>query len=95
MKQKTQEEDFVTKIAKMTMVMNKGVKTRWKVVTTQVFTTVGLFVEISTSIEKSKSSIEVPPSLRQPSVIVTSNSPVTSSSFFSFFFFGSTLQSHL
>ena len=45
---------YGTKRANMSTVMNEGVKTRYKTVTAQVFTVVGISVEFSTSILKSK-----------------------------------------
>ena len=79
----------------MSTVMNEGVKICCKSVTTQVFTVVGLLVELCTAIAKPKGSLEASPSIRQPSVTITSNSPVIYPFLFSSFFFSSTLQSHL
>ena len=56
--------------------MNEGVEVSCKSVMEQVFTLVDLIVKLSTSISKSKVWIEVFPSIRQPSVTVTSNSNV-------------------
>ena len=63
-KQKTYEQIYGMTRAKMSTVMNEGVKISFKVVTTQLFTVVGLLVEISTAIEKSKGSIVAYPSIR-------------------------------
>ena len=79
--------------AKMSTVMNKGVDIHCEAVTTQVFRV--LLVELGTSIEKSKGSLGAYPSIRQPSVTVTSNSPVVYFFLLSSFFFSITLQSHL
>ena len=89
------ENKYGTTRAKMSMVMNEGVKIHCRSITTQVFTVVGLLVEIDKSIEKSKGRPEASLSTRYPSVTVTSTSPVIYSSFFSSFLFSSALQSHL
>ena len=60
----------------MSTVTNKGVNSPCKAVTTQVFTLVGLLVELVTAIEKIKGSIEASPFIIEPPVTVTSNSPV-------------------
>ena len=44
--------------------MNKGVEINCKAVTAQVFTVVGILVELGTSIAKSKGSIDASPSIR-------------------------------
>ena len=79
----------------MSTLMNEGVDIRCKLVTTQVFTVVGLLVELGKAIAKPKCSIEAYPSIRQMSVTVTSGSPVIYYSLFSSSFFSSTLKSHL
>ena len=48
----------------MSIVTNKGVKINCKAVTTQVFSLLGLIVELGTSIERSKGSIEEYTSIR-------------------------------
>ena len=48
----------------MSTVINKRVKIHCKAVTTQVFTLVGLLVELGTAIEKSKGSLEAYSSIR-------------------------------
>ena len=70
----------------MSTVMKKGVDIRSKAVTTQVFTVVGLLVEPGASISKIKGYLEDYPSIMQPSILVTSNSPVIYSSIFSYLF---------
>ena len=47
-----------TKRSKMSMVINERVKICFKAVTTQVFTVVGLLVELGTSIVKTKGSLD-------------------------------------
>ena len=79
----------------MSTVMNEEVKICCKAVTEKMFTVVGLLVELSTYIEKPKGYIEASLSIRRPSVTVTYNSPVISSSLFSLVFFRSELQSHI
>ena len=76
------------------MVINEGVEIYCKSVTNQVFTVVGLFVEIGTAIAKLKGSIKSSPYIKKPSVTATSNSPVKYSSLLSSLFFSSTLQYH-
>ena len=61
------------------MVMNEGVNICCKSATNQVFIVVSLIVELSTAISKSTGSIEAYPSIGEPSVPVTSKSPVISS----------------
>ena len=60
----------------MSTVINEGVEIHCKAVINQVFTVVGLIVELGTAIEKSKGSLDAYPSIRKTSVTVTSNSPV-------------------
>ena len=67
--------------------MNEGVEIHCTAVTTQVFTLIGLLVELGKAIAKSKGSLEAYPSIRQTSITVTSNSPIIYSSLFSSFFF--------
>ena len=57
-KHKTQEEIYGSTRSNMSMVMNKGVKMHWKSSMAQVFTVVGLIVELSTAISKTKGYIE-------------------------------------
>ena len=59
----------------MSTVNNKGVEIHCKAVTTQVFTVVGLIVELGLAIVKLKFSIEASTTIRKPCVTVTSNSP--------------------
>ena len=73
--------------------MNEGVNIHSKSVTAQVFTV--LIVEPVNTIEKSKGSTEESPSIRSPYVTVTYKSPVIYYYFLSYFFFSSTLQSHV
>ena len=47
------------KIEKISTVMNQGVNIRFKAVTPNLFTVVGLLVELGTAIVKSQGSIEV------------------------------------
>ena len=47
----------------MSKVMNKGVNTSYKTVTNQVFTVVGLIVELITAIEKLKGYLEASTSI--------------------------------
>ena len=79
----------------MSTLMNEGVEIHCKSVTAQVFTVVGLIVEIGTAIAKSRGFLEANHSIRLSSVTVTSTSPVIYYSLFSSFFLLSTLQSHL
>ena len=60
----------------MSTVMNKGVDIHSKSVTTQVFTVVGVIIDLDISLSKPKGTIYSSPSIRQPSSTVTSNSPV-------------------
>ena len=74
------------------MAMNKGVDIHCKSVTTQVFT--ALIVELDTSIKKPMVFLDAPPLIRQPSIKLTSKSPVIDPYLLRSFFFSSTLQSH-
>ena len=47
----------------MSMVMNEGVEIHFKAVMIQVFTVVGLIVELGTAIEKPKGYIKAYPSI--------------------------------
>ena len=55
---------YETARAKMSTVMNEGVEIHCKAVTTQVFTVVGLLVELGTAVAKSKGSLEASPPIR-------------------------------
>ena len=55
---KKKANKYRTKRANMSTVMNKGVRIHCKAVTTQVFTVLGLLVELVTYIAKSKSFIK-------------------------------------
>ena len=58
----------------MSTVMKKVVEINFKAVTTQVFTV--LLVKLGTVIQKPKGSIDAYTSIMQPSIAVTSNSPL-------------------
>ena len=75
----------------MLTVMSEGLKTSYKEVTTQVFTVLLPLYEIITVIIKKKIPLESSTYASQPSVTMTSNSPVISSSLFHSFFFRSML----
>ena len=78
----------------MSRVMNEGVMMRFKAVTANLLTVVGLIVEPSTAIEKPKGSLGVSLSIRQPPITVTSSNLVISTSLSSFFFFSGMLRSN-
>ena len=77
----------------MSMVMNKEVEIHRKGDMTQLLTV--LIVELGTSIEKSKGSLESYSSIMETSVTRNSNSTVTYTYLFCSLFFSSTIQSHL
>ena len=79
----------------MSTVMNEGFKISCKAVMTQLFTVLGILVELSKTIAKPKGYLEASPSIRQPYITVTSNSPVIYSSLFSYFFFSSILWTNI
>ena len=54
---KSNRKKYGTARANMSTVMNEGVDIHCKAVTTQLFTLVGLLVELGTAIEKSKGSL--------------------------------------
>ena len=60
----------------MSTVVNERVKMHFKAATVNIFTVVRLLVEPSIDITKPKVYLEASPSIRQPSIIVTSNRPV-------------------
>ena len=71
-KQQTYEEIYGTTRANMSTVMNEEVRICCKSVTAQVFTLVGLLVELSIVIKKSNGSLEASPYIRYTYVMVTS-----------------------
>ena len=77
----------------MSMVINEGVKIHFKAAKTWVFKAVGLIIEISTAIEKTKVFLEASVFIRWHYITVTYNSLY--SCIFRSFDFSSTLQSHL
>ena len=71
---------YGTTRANMSTVMNEGVRMRYKVVTANLLKVVGLLVEPSTVISKPVSSLKAYISIRQPTISVTSSSPIISPS---------------
>ena len=83
---------YGTTRANMSTVMNKGVKIHCKEVTANFFIVVGLVVEPSKDIAKTKSYIETSSPISQPSITVTSCSSVIPPFLFISFFFRSMLK---
>ena len=77
----------------LSTVMNKGVKMRYKAVTANLLTVVGLLVEPSKAIKK-MSSLEASLSIRQPTITVISSSPFISPPLSRSLFFSSMLISN-
>ena len=81
--------------ANMSRVKNEEVMVHCKTVTDNLLTVLGLLVEHSTAITKTKVYLEVPLSIRQPSIKVTSSIPVIYPSLSSSLFFSSMLRSNI
>ena len=92
---KQTENEYGKTRAKISTVMNDEVKTHCRSVTDNIFTVVVLLLEISTSIAKPKVYLEAYPAIRQPSVTVTSNSPVIYSSLFRSLFFNIMMKTNV
>ena len=86
------EIKYGTKIANMSTMTNKGVKTCCKAITTNLFTVLGLLVWPNTSIAEPKGSIEEYITIRKTSIKVTYISPVIPPYLHSSFFYSSILR---
>ena len=80
--------------ANISTVINEVVKMRYKSVTANLLTVVGILVEPSAAIENPKVSLETSSSIRQHPITVNSSSPIISPSLYSSFFSSSMLRSN-